>query len=93
VVHIENKRIARLSSAPYSRPSGIPEICCGQEMEFRKVVKRRGPRELVKLRCRLTHTHGPDSQRTKIVAFVSIPGVVEVMYKDAHRFIVSYFMA
>jgi hypothetical protein len=87
-VHIENKRIARLSSAPYSRPGGRPEICCGQEMEFRKVIKRRGSRELVKLRCRLRH--GPESQRAKVVAFVSIPGVLEVMYKDAHRFIVSY---
>jgi hypothetical protein len=91
VLHIADDQVAGLHSAPYSQPQGVPEICCGQEMEFRKVIKRKSPKESVKLRCRLRGVHGPGVESTRLVKCLSIPGVHELMYNDCHRFFVSYW--
>ena len=89
IFHMENGHISRFISAPYSKPQGVPEMCCGQEMEFRKAIKKRGGGKMVKFRCRLRDGHTSHS-RTRWVLCNSMPGTREVIHKDGHRFMILH---
>ena len=83
---LQKETAARFYSAPYSRPHGIPVICCGQEMEFRKLVQ--GGRS-VKMRCRLGANHPSGVKRTRILPCTPHGTSSRIVHKGRHRFIVD----